>query len=40
MNGHRHPITELGIRHLCQRLIGFGNNNVQFAESQVRFLRG
>ena len=40
MNGHRHPITELGIRHLCQRLIGLGNNDVQFAESQVRFLAG
>ncbi|MGO9110079.1 MAG: DUF1571 domain-containing protein [Thermoguttaceae bacterium] len=40
MNGHRHPITELGIRHLCQRLIGLGNNDAQFAESQVRFLSG
>jgi len=40
MNGHRHPITELGIRRLCQRLIELGNNDVQFAESQVRFLSG
>ena len=40
MNGQRHPITELGIRHLCQRLIGLGSNDVQFAESQVRFLSG
>jgi hypothetical protein len=40
MNGHLHPITELGIRHLCQRLIALGNNDVQFAESQVRFLSG
>ena len=40
MNGHRHPITELGIRPLCQRLVGLGNNDVQFAESEVRFLTG
>ena len=40
LNGHRHPITELGIRHLCERLIALGNNDVQFAESQVRFLSG
>jgi len=40
LNGHRHPITELGIRHLCQRLIELGNNDVQFAESEVRFLSG
>jgi hypothetical protein len=40
MNGQRHPIIEVGIRHLCQQLITFGSNDVQFAESQVRFLSG
>jgi hypothetical protein len=40
MNGHRYPITELGIRPLCQRLIALGNNDAQFAESQVRLLSG
>lgn len=40
MNGHHHPINELGIRHLCQRLIDLGNNDVRFAESQIHFLAG
>jgi hypothetical protein len=40
LNGHRHPITELGVRYLCQRLIGLGRNDLQFAESQVRLLSG
>ena len=40
MNGHRHPITELGIRHLCRRLVAMGSNDVQFAESEVHFLSG
>jgi|SRR5208282_2222838 len=40
LNGHHHPITELGIRHLCERLLALGSNDVQFAESQVRYLSG
>jgi hypothetical protein len=40
LDGHRHPITELGVRYLCQRLIGLGRNDLQFAESEVRFLSG
>ena len=39
MEGQRHPITEIGILNLCQRMIRFIENDMRFGESQVRFLR-
>ncbi len=36
MAGNRHPITELGIRHMAIRLIEVGEHDMQFGECEVK----
>ena len=40
MDGQHHPLTELGILDLCQRVISLAESDMRDAECQVRFLHG
>ncbi|HEX3872387.1 MAG TPA: DUF1571 domain-containing protein [Pirellulales bacterium] len=36
MTGNRHPVTELGVRHLAARLIEVGEHDTKFGECEVK----
>ena len=40
MTGNRHPITELGIRRLTERLLEVGENDMKYGECAVKVLPG
>lgn len=40
MMGNRHPITEVGIRRLTNRLIEVAENDMQFGECDVKYFKG
>lgn len=39
MEGNRYPITEMGIRRLCERLIEVGEHDMQFGECEVKIMQ-
>lgn len=40
MQGQNHPITDIGILNLSQRLVRIAENDIRYSESQVRFVQG
>jgi len=40
MRGQRYPITELGIKNLIRRLLEVGQQDAQYGECEVKFLKG